>query len=273
MVSNSDPNYPKGFRDNQGIEPEPRLGIAWDITGDAKTALHASVGAVPQPARQRQRHGRDGAESAGAEHAEHHLRDAWTRCSPPARRARSRIVRAASSASSATRKTPKSYNYSAGIQRELGWGTVLDVTYAGFQMRHGEMSTQHQRGSRRGPVPRRQPAECGIPQNPTTAKPNEFLRPYFGYQDITIRSHFGTRDVQLAAGAAQSPLHQRPAVRRRLHAGKTVSARPNRSAVYNPLRPGDAWNVAPDESHAAPQPGRQLHLGRPERQPHVGQHR
>ena len=36
---------------------------------------------------------------------------------------------------------PQSLNYSAGVQRELGWGTVIDVTYAGWQMRHGEMST------------------------------------------------------------------------------------------------------------------------------------
>ena len=28
MVSSDDPDYPKGFRDNQGIEPEPRLGLA-----------------------------------------------------------------------------------------------------------------------------------------------------------------------------------------------------------------------------------------------------
>jgi hypothetical protein len=29
--------------------------------------------------------------------------------------------------------TPKSLNYSVGIQRELGWGTVLDVAYVGSQ--------------------------------------------------------------------------------------------------------------------------------------------
>ena len=28
MVTNTDPDYPLGFRDNQGIEPEPRLGLA-----------------------------------------------------------------------------------------------------------------------------------------------------------------------------------------------------------------------------------------------------
>jgi hypothetical protein len=30
------------------------------------------------------------------------------------------------------------------------------------------------------------------PQNPTTAKPSEFLRPCLGYLNIDIRSHFGT---------------------------------------------------------------------------------
>ena len=31
--------------------------------------------------------------------------------------------------------TPQSLNYSIGVQRELGWGTVLDVTYAGSKTR------------------------------------------------------------------------------------------------------------------------------------------
>ena len=49
MVTSDDPNYPKGFRDSQGLEPEPRLGLAWDIDGDSKTALHASAGLYHNP--------------------------------------------------------------------------------------------------------------------------------------------------------------------------------------------------------------------------------
>ena len=94
--------------------------------------------------------------------------------------------------------------------------------------------------------------------NPAEPEPAERRRrrsrtsscgPYLGYQDITIRSHFGNVALQLAAGAAESPLHQRPAVRGRLHAGQDVSSgrtRIRRPSI--PLRPGDAWNVAPDES-------------------------
>ena len=44
MVLSTDPNYPQGFRENQGLQPEPRLGFAWDVTGQAKTAVHGGVG-------------------------------------------------------------------------------------------------------------------------------------------------------------------------------------------------------------------------------------
>ena len=44
MVTSDDPDYPRGFRETQGIEPAPRLGVAWDILGDGSTSLHASTG-------------------------------------------------------------------------------------------------------------------------------------------------------------------------------------------------------------------------------------
>jgi len=77
------------------------------------------------------------------------------------------------------------------VQRELGWGTVLDVTYAGFQMRNAEIAKSINSvpdGARFLDV---NPQNAN-PQNPTAAKPSEFLRPYRGYQHITIREHYGT---------------------------------------------------------------------------------
>src|SRR4030095_9198834 len=44
MVSNDDPDYPSGFRDNQGLHAEPRFGLAYDVSCGGKTGLHASVG-------------------------------------------------------------------------------------------------------------------------------------------------------------------------------------------------------------------------------------
>jgi hypothetical protein len=190
MVTSADPNYPRGFRDSQGIESEPRIGLAWDLTGDNKTALHASAGIYHNP------------------HVNANGMDAMAR-NPPAQNTPSifygtmdTLLAAGAQGAFSNRpsdvfgierdaKTPTSYNYSIGIQRELGWGTVLDVTYAGFQMRHAEIAKSINSvpdGARFVDV---NPQNAN-PQNPATAKPNEFLRPYLGYQNITIREHYGT---------------------------------------------------------------------------------
>jgi hypothetical protein len=140
-------------------------------------------------------------------------------------------------------KTPKSYNYSAGISRELGWGTVLDVTYAGFQMRNGEMETNI------NPVPdgarfvdvNPQNAD---PRNPTTAKPAEFLRPYSGYQAITIRSHFGRGSYN----SLQVQLNRRYIRGLQFAVAYTVAKTVTDGTTFNPLRPGPEWNESPDDA-------------------------
>jgi hypothetical protein len=242
MVSSSEPGYPKGFRDTQGIEPEPRLGLAWDITGDGKTALHASAGIYHNP------------------HVNANGMDAMAR-NPPAQNTPSIIygtldtllatgAQGAFSNRPSTvfglerdARTPKSYNYSIGVQRELGWGTVLDVTYAGFQMRNGEMETNI------NPVPdgarfldvNPQNAD---PRNPTSAKPAEFLRPYVGYQSINIRSHFGTAHNN----SLQVQLNRRYIRGLQFAVAYTLAKTVSDGSSFNPLRPGKAWNEAPDDS-------------------------
>jgi hypothetical protein len=245
MVTSDDPNYPRGFRDSQGIEPEPRIGLAWDLDG-GKTAIHASAGLYHNP------------------HVNANAMDAMAR-NPPVQNTPSIIygtmdtlLGVGAQGAFANRpsavfgierdaKTPKSYNYSAGIQREIGWGTVLDVTYAGFQMRNGEMETNI------NPVPdgarfvdvNPQNAD---PRNPTTAKPAEFLRPYLGYQAITIRSHFGRGHYN----SLQVQLNRRYirglqfAVAYTL--AKSVSNGNSFNPQFNPLRPSKEWNEAPDDT-------------------------
>jgi hypothetical protein len=247
MVTNSDPNYPKGFRDNQGIEPEPRIGAAWDVNGDGKMAVHTSAGLYHNP------------------HVNANGMDAMAR-NPPAQNTPSifygtldTLLAAGAQGAFSNRpssvfgierdaKTPESYNYSAGIQRELGWGTVIDVTYAGSQLRHGEMSTNINVVPDEARFLDIHP-ENRNPQTASSAKPNEFLRPYAGYQDITIRSHFGSARYN----SLQVQLNRRYinglqfAVAYTL--AKTVSLGSNADPpTYIPNRPGDAWNVAPYES-------------------------
>ena len=120
MVTDADPNYPKGFRDNQGIHLEPRLGLAWDMSGDGRTALHTSVGIYHNA------------------HITARSMDSAAN-NPPAVNTPSIIYgtmdtllqQAAFSSRPSNvfglerdARTPTSYNWSAGVQREIGWGTV-----------------------------------------------------------------------------------------------------------------------------------------------------
>jgi hypothetical protein len=244
MVTSADPNYPKGFRDRTGIEPEPRLGLAWDITGNNKTAIHASVGKYHNP------------------HVNANGMDAMAR-NPPVQNTPSifygtmdTLLAAGAQGAFSNRPsgvfgiqrdapTPTSYNYSVGVQRELGWGTVLDVTYAGFQMRNAEIAKSINSVPDSARFLDIHP-ENANPQNPTAAKPAEFLRPYVGYQDITIREHYGTG----YNNSLQIQLNRRYirglqfAVAYTL--AKTITdGTTNGLPSQNTLRLGKAWNEGP----------------------------
>jgi hypothetical protein len=241
MVSSSEPNYPKGFRDSQGIEPEPRVGLAWDILGDQKMSLHMSAGIYHNP------------------HVNANGLDAMAR-NPPAQNTPSifygtldTLLAVGAQGAFSNRpsavfglerdaRTPRSYNYSVGVQRELGWGTVLDVTYAGFQMRNGEMNVSI------NSVPDQARYLDVNPQNRNpqnnAAKPNEFLRPYRGYQDITLRNHFGTASYN----SLQLQLNRRYINGLQFAVAYTYGKTISDGTSFNTLRPGAAWNEGPTPS-------------------------
>jgi hypothetical protein len=75
---------------------------------------------------------------------------------------------------------PTVYNWSFGIQQNIGWGTVLDVAYVGNRGRY-----QLQRRSLNAvPYGRRFQADAIDPSTGNTPLPDNFLRPFAGYGDI-----------------------------------------------------------------------------------------
>ena len=188
MVSSTDPNYPKGFRDNQGIMPEPRVGVAWDIFGSGKTVLHASAGLFHQ-AQTTARSMDQAANNPPAVNTPQLFYGTMDTllAAGPSFSARPSSVNALERDA----KTPSSYQWTIGFQRDLGWGTVVDLTYVGWVARHMEQFSNINVVPDGAKFVGLHP-ENANPQNPNTPKPDDFLRPYLGYGDIILRSNFGT---------------------------------------------------------------------------------
>jgi len=186
MVTRDDPDYPKGFRDNQGIHVEPRVGLAYDLTGDGKTALHASAGIYHNPhitARSMDQSANN-PPAVGTPIVYYGSMD--TLLGAASARRPSNVFSLERDA-----KTPTSYNWSVGVQREIGWGTVIDLTYVGNVTRHLELATNINVVPDGAKFVDVNPQNAN-PQNPANPKPDTFLRPYLGYENITLRSHHGT---------------------------------------------------------------------------------
>jgi hypothetical protein len=87
------------------------------------------------------------------------------------------------------------------------------------------------------------------PQNPASPLPSEFLRPYRGYQDINIRSHFGTSDYN----GLQIQLNRRYIRGLQFSAaytfGKTRGIADEDEAAISAVRPVHDWHYAPYASN------------------------
>jgi hypothetical protein len=192
MVTNDEwPSYGIGFRVSQGIQPEGRVGFAWDIMGNGKTSLHGSLGRYHNA-------------FVNANGLDVLARQPPAQNNPILRystidQLQSPEARAAFDATPSgitgfqhVAPTPKSLNYSIGVQRELGWGTVLDVTYAGSRTRNIELTYQI------NDLPYGTNFIDVHPENidPRTngVLPANFLRPYRGYAGIGIRQNSGETD-------------------------------------------------------------------------------
>jgi hypothetical protein len=193
--------YPKGGIDAPRILYQPRLGLAWDVTGSHKTVVRGGFGTTYDRYQ-------SGITGFGATNppfvlnptlSNGYLQDitsGGTGALSPL--ALTGVVRDS--------KFPTIYSYSIGVQRNLGVGTVLDVSYVGSRSTHLARRTnlnspaygatfkaaaQDPTKYANGVIP---VAEAGLPSiysgaglsfSGTNALPVDYLRPYQGYSDIT----------------------------------------------------------------------------------------
>jgi hypothetical protein len=101
-------------------------------------------------------------------------------------------------------KVPTVYNYSAGIQRELPFATLLDISYVGSQSRHlPEQDPFNYVPFGSAWLPQNQDSTLGPPQyNGSTTLPTQLYRPYAGFTSgsyYTSGSSSNYNALQIAA--------------------------------------------------------------------------
>ena len=185
LALGTDPSTPPGYRITRAVDIEPRLGLAWDLWGDGKTVLRFQGGIYHAP---RVGGGTTGGNLVNNQPANRTFSIDYGNINNLAALTGTAITRpSALNAVEVNSHTPTIYNFSFGVQRDIGFKTVLEASYVGSFARHlGQRININD-------IP--DGAKLGTNNiDPVTGnrKGDEFLRPYRGYGDINMVTWGGT---------------------------------------------------------------------------------
>lgn len=235
-------NYPRGFRDQAPIQYEPRFGVAYDPFGDGKTAIRAGFGIFHNTV------------APGVRGFSQN---------PPTQQTPIVYYGSLSNYLSSTGvlfpnntstferrgdKVPAMYNFTLGIQRDIGRGTVVEVTYVGNVGRHLQVS----RNINTVPYGARFLRENADPSNPATPLPDNFFRPFPGWGNISYNEFSSTSNYN----SGQATLNRRFARGLSVSLAYTYSKAMGYAnsdgdgiAQYRPLRVWNYGKLGFDQTH------------------------
>ncbi|MBY0507954.1 MAG: carboxypeptidase regulatory-like domain-containing protein [Bryobacteraceae bacterium] len=180
-VSADSKTYPRGFRDQAPVLYEPRIGLAYDPFGDGKTAIRTGFGVF---------------HNTVAPGVRGFSQNPPTQQNPNiyygslSNYLSSGGVLVPNSTSTFEQKavTPSMFNYTFGVQRDIGRGTVVEVSYVGNAGRHLQVS----RNLNLVPYGARYLPQNADPSNPATPLLDNFFRPFPGWVNISYNEFSAT---------------------------------------------------------------------------------
>ena len=194
MVLDDGKTIDRGLMNHQGVLTAPRVGFAYDVFGDGKMAIRGGFG-ILYNTRERVLL-LDVAKAPPVQYTPTLYYGTFATLLQGA----GTLFPISTGGLSVTGKVPSVYNFSLGIQRRLGFNTVLDVAYVGALGRH----LLDLRNLNTLPYGYRFLASS---QDSTTGKPlaDNYLMPYRGYSSVTIDEFASSFQLPLDASPGQSP--------------------------------------------------------------------